>query len=105
MPNIVIISAVFTCHKIAGEHVSHGDVVKGVNICSPVSICTPCFCGGLQALNILFLGDKSGKGTFFPEGIPGKINTGKGFDELASGTESFPIWPKKAPQVCMALCA
>lgn len=55
-----------------------------------------------QALNIIFLGDKSGKGTFFPEGIPGKINTGKGFDELASGTESFPIWPKKAPQMTVA---
>ena len=53
----------------------------------------------MQALNIIFLGDQSGKGTFFPEGILGKINTPKGFDELASGTENFPIWPKKAPQV------
>ena len=53
----------------------------------------------VQALNIIFLGDQSGKGTFFPEGILGKINTPKGFDELASGTENFPIWPKKAPQV------
>lgn len=53
----------------------------------------------MQALNIIFLGDKSGKGTFFPEGVFGKIKTGEGFDELASGTENFPIWPKKAPQV------
>lgn len=60
----------------------------------------------VQALNIIFLGDKSGKGTFFPEGILGKIKTGEGFDELASGVENFPIWPKKAPQVriCAAGC-
>ncbi len=57
----------------------------------------------MQALNIIFLGDQSGKGTFFPEGILGKINTPKGFDELASGTENFPIWPKKAPQVFTSL--
>jgi len=57
----------------------------------------------VQALNIIFLGDQSGKGTFFPEGILGKINTPKGFDELASGTENFPIWPKKAPQVFTSL--
>lgn len=57
-----------------------------------------------QALNIIFLGDKSGKGTFFPEGVLGRIKTGEGFDQLASGVENFPIWPKKAPQVLSSPC-
>ena len=63
-------------------------------------------CDVVQALNIIFLGDKSGKGTFFPEGVLGRINSGEGFDELASGVENFPIWPKKAPQVLLvaAIC-
>ena len=65
----------------------------------PTAVASVFMCSVVQALNIIFLGDKSGKCTFFPEGIPGRVNTGQGFDELPSGTENFPVWPKKAPQV------
>lgn len=52
-----------------------------------------------QVLNIIFLGDQSGKGTFFPEGILGRINKPGDYDALATGIERFPLWPKKAFQM------
>ena len=53
-----------------------------------------------QVLNIIFLGNQEAKGTFFPNGVLGRLDKPAGFDALATGLENFPIWPKKAPQVC-----
>lgn len=52
-----------------------------------------------QVLNIIFLGNPEAKGTFFPNGVLGRLDKPAGFDALATGVENFPIWPKKAPQV------
>lgn len=49
-------------------------------------------------LNIIFLGDESGKGTFFPEGIYGRINSPKGYDNLATGLEDVPKCARLAVQ-------
>ncbi|KAA6422535.1 MAG: hypothetical protein FRX49_07396, partial [Trebouxia sp. A1-2] len=43
-----------------------------------------------QALNIIFLGDQSGKGTFFPEGIFGKDQHHPRASRAGPGTENFP---------------
>jgi hypothetical protein len=51
-----------------------------------------------QVINILTQ-HASGKGLFFPEGLNGKINSPKGYDQMASGDETWPhLLPKLAKQ-------
>ena len=45
-----------------------------------------------QILNVLFLG-RGNKGFFFPDGIMGAINSPDGYDDVASGLDSFPSSP------------
>lgn len=49
-------------------------------------------------LNILFLGDQSGMGVFFPNGLNGRLTTPAGFDAVDNGTTSWPAAPCVAEQ-------
>ena len=54
-----------------------------------------------QIINIVTLGSPDGKGVFFPNGLGGAINKPTGYNETASGLDSFPAsGAKVATQVC-----
>ena len=59
----------------------------------------------VQLLNILFLGIyNNGKGSFFPEGVVGAINTPVGYNLTDSGLTSFPYAAKTDGQVRFRWC-
>ncbi len=59
----------------------------------------------VQLLNILFLGiHDNGKGSFFPEGVVGAINTPVGYNLTDSGLTSFPYTALVDGQVRTVCC-
>ncbi len=58
-----------------------------------------------QLLNILFLGiHDNGKGSFFPEGVVGAINTPVGYNLTDTGLTSFPFTALVDGQVRTICC-
>ncbi len=60
-----------------------------------------------QLINMYSLGNPSGIGPFFPNGLVGAINSPVGYANMATGLEDFPATPADASQVNTpaALCA
>ena len=52
-----------------------------------------------QLINMYSLGNPSGVGPFFPNGLVGAINKPTGYTNMASGLEDFPSEPYLATQV------